>query len=451
MRCRTAPAATFAARSTTTAPHRPAAETTAHKADGCRPQLGMCPGRLQEQHAALCTTLERRMKSLALASLVLAASPAFAATLVGSGYSNPVFLGAPVGDSRLFIVERAGVIKVRDSLGAVSTLLDIRDTVESGSGERGLLGLAFDPGFASNGRFYVDYIDKTTLNTVVASYTATATDIKASARTIITVAQPPGRDNHKAGWIGFSSADPGHLYIATGDGGSGNDPDNNAQNLNSNLGKLLRITPNANGGYTAPADNPFVGVAGNDEIWAYGLRNPYRNSFDRQTGDLWIGDVGQNTREEVNFASAASGLGRGANYGWRALEGSGDNPGVPDAAPPGAVAPLFDYGRGNGDATVIGGYVYHGADASLNGKYVYGDFVSGRIWSYSGGTSTPLDSPFPAFRLSSFGEGGDGSLYAAGLDGNIYLLAAAVPEPAPALLLAMGVAAISLLTRRRRA
>jgi len=391
------------------------------------------------------------MKLLAIAGLALAAAGAApAATLIGSGFVQPVFLGAPVGDSRLFIVEKGGVIKVRDSLGGVSTALDITAKVDS-SGERGLLGLAFDPGFATNGRVYVDYIDKTTLSTVVASYTLTASDINASARTILTVAQPAGLSNHKAGWIGFNAVDPGNLYIATGDGGNSNDPGNNAQNLSSNLGKLLRVTPGADGGYTVPANNPFVGVAGNDEIWAYGLRNPYRNSFDRSTGDLWIGDVGQGAREEIDFASAAAGLGLGANYGWRVREGSIATPGISDPVPDNLTGPLFDYGRAAGDATVIGGYVYRGGgDASLDGKYVFGDYVSGRIWTLTGTTATELASPFGGSQLTSFGEGGDGSLYAVGINGNIYLLAAAVPEPAPALLLALGLAAGGLLTRRRR-
>jgi glucose/arabinose dehydrogenase len=386
---------------------------------------------------------------LASLSLLLAAGTAAAATQIGSGYTQPVFLTAPTGDSRLFVVEKGGLVKVQQG-GSVSTWLDISTQIDTG-GERGLLGLAFDPNFASNGRFYVDYIDKTTLNTVVASYTVNpsgAVDL-ASAKTILTVAQPAGRDNHKAGWIGFSAADPGHLYIATGDGGCANDPDNNAQNLNSNLGKLLRVTPRAEGGYDVPTDNPFVGTAGNDEIWAYGLRNPYRNSFDRQTGDLWIGDVGQGAREEVNFAAAAAGLGRGANYGWRVREGTIATPGISDPTPPNLTEPLFDYDRNVG-GTVIGGYVYRGADAGLNGKYVFGDFVTGDIWTYSGGTRTELDSPFAGFQLTSFGEGGDGSLYAVGIDGNIYLLAAAVPEPTSALLLALGLAAGGLLTRRRR-
>lgn len=393
------------------------------------------------------------MKSFLLAGLALAAAiPALAYTEVGSGYDQPVFLTAPTGDGRLFVVEKGGRIKVQQG-ASVSTWFDISGQVDT-SGERGLLGLAFDPGFSANGRFYVDYIDKTTLNTVVASYTVNASGgvDMGSARTIITVAQPAGRNNHKAGWIAFSAHDPGNLYIATGDGGSANDPDNNAQNLNSNLGKLLRITPQAGGGYTVPADNPFVGAAGNDEIWAYGLRNPYRNSFDRTTGDLWIGDVGQGAREEVDFAAAGSGLGRGANYGWRVREGSIATPGIGDPTPPNLTEPVFDYGHVDGANSIIGGYVYRGgADAGLNGKYVFGDFGSGQMWTLSGGTASPLASPFGAGTLTSFGEGGDGALYAVGIDGRIVLLAAAVPEPASAALLAAGVAALGLIIRRRRA
>ncbi|MCE4557121.1 PQQ-dependent sugar dehydrogenase [Roseateles cellulosilyticus] len=391
------------------------------------------------------------MKKLLLATLALAGTgPALAYTLVGQGYTEPVFLTAPSGDaSRLFIVEKGGVIKMQSG-GKVTPWLDISAQVNTDS-ERGLLGLAFDPNYATNGRFYVDYIDKTTLATVVASYTATSQGVdKASARTILTVPQTGGFSNHKAGWIGFSPKDPGQLYIATGDGGSVNDPNNNAQNLSSNLGKLLRITPGTDGGYTVPADNPFVGAAGNDEIWAYGLRNPYRNSFDRTTGDLWIGDVGQGQREEIDFASAASGLGRGANYGWRLREGTIATPGVGGARPPGAVDPIYDYGHTVGQS-VIGGYVYRGgADANLEGKYVFGDYVSGSIWALSGGSVTALDSPLNnTSGLSSFGEGGTGALYAIDIHGNIYLLAAAVPEPAPAALLAVGLMAYSLIRRRR--
>jgi glucose/arabinose dehydrogenase len=395
-----------------------------------------------------CTTLERRMRFLVTAGLALtAATTAPAATLVASGFQQPVFLASATGDSRLFVVEKTGRVKILGGDG--SAWLDLSTQVNT-DGERGLLGLTFDPQFKTNGRFYVDYIDKTTLNTVVASYTL-GTDGKpdaASAKTILTVAQTGGFSNHKGGWIGFSPTDPGQLYIATGDGGSANDPNNNAQNLNSNLGKLLRITPQAAGGYTVPTNNPFVGVAGNDEIWAYGLRNPYRDSFDRATGDLWIADVGQGAREEVDFASAASGLGRGANYGWRLREGTIATPGVGGAKPAGNVDPIHDYGRDLGGA-IIGGYVYRGGDASLQGKYVFGDYISGSIWALSGGTVTALDSPFGANQLTSFGEGSDGSLYALGINGRVYLLAAAVPEPAPAALLAVGLMAYSLIRRRR--
>jgi glucose/arabinose dehydrogenase len=382
--------------------------------------------------------------------VLLAAPPADAlqAVLVGSGYTQPLLVTAPIGDNRLFVVEKGGLIRVQDG-STVSTFLDLRPLVDS-SGERGLLGLAFDPAYASNGRFYVDYIDATTRNTVVAAYTVSTPGASVadagSARLVLTVPQPAGLSNHKAGWIGFSPADPGRLYIATGDGGGSNDPGNRAQNLADNLGKLLRVVPLPGGGYTVPADNPFAGaVAGNDEIWAYGLRNPFRNSFDRLTGDLWIGDVGQSLREEIDFAAAGSA--GGANYGWRAREGSIDNPAVGDAAPAGAVGPLFDYAHGTLGASVIGGHVYRGTgEPGLDGSYLFGDFVSGRIFSLRRSGNTAVDfvdrtaelgTPFGGSTLASFGEDGHGNLYAVGLNGNIFRVASAVPEPgAWALLLA---------------
>ena len=403
---------------------------------------------------------------LALAGLlgfsVMAAGPALAlqAVTVGSGYNTPVFVTAPAGDSRLFVVEKAGRIQVQQG-ATVSTFLDIRTLVDS-NGERGLLGLAFDPAYASNGRFYVNYIDRTTLHTVIAGYTAPVpaanTADPASAATILTVAQPAGLDNHKAGWIGFRHTDPGQLYIATGDGGSGNDPSGNAQNLDSNLGKMLRVTPQPGGGYTVPASNPFVGaIAGNDEIWAYGLRNPYRNSFDRSTGNLWIGDVGQNNREEINFETAATPGGR--NYGWRAREGTVDNPSVGDSAPAGAVDPLFDYAHGPLGRSVIGGVVYRGsAEVGLDGSYLFGDYVSGRIFSLreSGGVATDfsdltaaLGTPFAAFQLASFGEDGFGNVLAVGLNGNLVQIAA-VPEPGSALMWLLGIGALVAGKLRQR-
>ena len=381
--------------------------------------------------------------------------------LVGSGFSQPVALTAPAGDSRLFIVEKAGRIQVMAN-GASSTYLDISAQVDA-EGERGLLGLAFDPNFAANGRFYVNYIDRTTKNTVVAAYTAPSAAANAvdpaSAQPVISITQPAGLSNHKAGWIGFRPGDGNNLYIATGDGGGSNDPGNNAQNLSSNLGKMLRITPQAGGGYTVPSDNPFVGVAGNDEIWAYGLRNPYRNSFDRASGDFWIADVGQGLREELDFEAAGTGGGR--NYGWRAREGSIDNPSVSDPAPANATDPIYDYPHGDMGGTVIGGYVYRGTgEAGLDGTYFFGDFNSGKIFSLreTGGSvgsfmdrTAELGTPFGGFTLSAFGEDGVGNLYVMGLDGNVYRFAAAVPEPSTWASLALGLGLLGWRLRRRPA
>ena len=383
---------------------------------------------------------------------------ALSTVLIGSGFSEPVALAAPAGDSRLFIVEKAGRIQVMAN-GASSTYLDISGQVDA-TGERGLLGLAFDPDFASNGRFYVNYIDKTTKNTVVAAYTAPSaaanTADPGSAETIISITQPAGLSNHKAGWIGFRPGDGNNLYIATGDGGSANDPNGHAQNLGSNLGKMLRITPQAGGGYTIPAGNPFVGVAGNDEIWAYGLRNPYRNSFDRGTGDFWIADVGQGLREELDFEAAGTAGGR--NYGWRAREGSIDNPNVSDPAPANATDPIYDYAHGDMGGTVIGGYVYRGTgEAGLDGTYFFGDFNSGKIFSLreTGGAvgsfidrTAELGTPFGGFTLSAFGEDAAGNLYVMGLNGNVYRFAAAVPEPATWLTLAAGLGLMGAWRRR---
>ena len=403
------------------------------------------------------------MRALLTAGLALAAAVpnahALNTTLVGSGFSEPVALASPAGDSRLFIVEKAGRIQLLDN-GARSTYLDISAQVDT-DGERGLLGLAFDPNFAANGRFYVNYIDKATKNTVVAAYTAPSaasnTADAASAKTIISIAQPAGLSNHKAGWIGFRPGDGNNLYIATGDGGGGNDPNNNAQNLSSNLGKMLRITPQANGGYTIPASNPFVGVAGNDEIWAYGLRNPYRNSFDRATGDFYIADVGQGLREELDFEAAGTAGGR--NYGWRAREGSIDNPAVGDPAPANAIDPIYDYAHGAMGGTIIGGYVYRGTgEAGLDGTYFFGDFNSGKIFSLrqSGGAAgsfvdrtAELGAPFGGFTLSAFGEDSAGNLYVMGLGGDVYRFAVAVPEPATWASLGLGLGVVAWRMRRR--
>jgi glucose/arabinose dehydrogenase len=417
------------------------------------------------------------------AALVLYASAAAAAVeskLVASDLNAPLFVTAPVGDSRLFIVEKGGQIKIKAGDSVLPTpFLSIN---VSTAGEGGLLGLAFDPNFddpekAGYGTFYVDYIHPISGNTVVASYKVSANPNVAdlsTAKTILTVTQPQGRTNHKAGWIAFRPGEPDNLYIATGDGGSHDDPENRSQNLTDNLGKMLRVNVRADDfpsdagrNYGIPADNPFVGVgvAGNDEIWAYGLRNPYRDSFDRLTGDLYIADVGQDTREELDFERAD--FAGGANYGWRAQEGTISNPGVPDARPGNAVDPILDYERSVG-TTVIGGYVDRsGLLGDLEGAYLFGDYGSDQIWAirYEGSFISiaqamnvsdlfnPVVNPATGRRmitgLSSFGEDGFGRLYLVDIaSGTIYAM---VPEPATWAMLLAALLPAAWVARRHRA
>lgn len=406
------------------------------------------------------------IRAVLLGGLVLvcaSAAQAFSGQVVtASGLTQPLQLAAPTGDDRLFVVEKGGAIRML--IGGVvqaTPFLDISAQVAT-EGERGLLGLAFDPNYASNGRFYVNYIDKTTLNTVVARYTVGASGAAvadaASAQTIISIAQP-AFNNHKGGWIGFRPGDASNLYIGTGDGGSGNDPLGNAQNPNSLLGKMLRIDVSGSGaGYAVPTNNPFANTAGTrGEIWALGLRNPFRNSFDRATGNLLIADVGQSAREEINFEAATDGGGH--NYGWNIREGTIATPGVGGNAA-GLTDPVFDYAHlnagGLGDS-ITGGYVYRGPSiAGADGRYFFGDFVSNRIFSFAlgaGGTASDLREDTAAFiggtglsGIDSFGEDGFGRLYVLGINGTVVVL---VPEPSTYAVLALGLLAIGLIARRR--
>ena len=385
--------------------------------------------------------------------------------LVASGLSQPLFATAPLADGRLFVVELGGRIKVVQG-GVASTFFSL--PVATG-GEQGLLGLAFDPGYgnaasAGFGRFFVDYIDPTTLDTVVASYRRNATTgvaDPASRVEVLRIDQPNGRNNHKAGWIGFKPGDANNLYIATGDGGSSNDPENRAQNKGDLLGKMLRVDinrddftdPNIN--YGVPLNNPFVGQAGaRGEIYALGLRNPFRNSFDSATGNLWIADVGQGAREELDFISAASPGGQ--NFGWRQREGNIATPGISDPPTAGLTDPLLDYNRSFG-SSITGGYVVRDAASPLNGRYVFGDFISGRIFSIASDGSlqtmagaTELTALLDAGQggvignISSFGQGASGEFYIVDYAGKVVQV---VPEPATALLMLIGAAA--LWTRRR--
>ncbi len=341
--------------------------------------------------------------------------------LVLSGLDQPVFAtGAGDGSGRLFIVEQPGLILVvgPDGKLASSPFLDLRSKV-SCCGERGLLGLAFSPSYATDGRFFVDYTD-TAGNTVVARFTrrdATHGD-PASERVLLHVAQPYA--NHNGGMVAFGP--DGDLYVGMGDGGSGGDPQNNGQRLDTLLGKLLRIDVSG-AAYSVPATNPFVHRSGaRPEIFEYGLRNPWRYSFDRQTGDLFIGDVGQNLYEEVDAVRAGSP--GGLDFGWRVMEGDTCY-NATTCTRHGLTLPVYTYNHSFGCA-VVGGYVYRGTTyPALKGAYLFSDDCSGRIWGVD--ATTALRGPTSAkvllesgLTVSSFGQDDAGELYICDLSGKLY-------------------------------
>jgi len=384
-------------------------------------------------------------KSAALGALALAAASPSAlaqtlqATLFKSGFSQPVYLCSPPGDTtRQFVVEQGGKIRIiKNGTTLTTNFLNLGSAAGGGLGkistgsERGLLGLAFHPNYAQNGYFYVNYTAATSGATVIARYQVSPTNADVASTTelvLLTIAQP--FSNHNGGCIQFGL--DGKLYIATGDGGSANDPNNAAQNTSSLLGKMLRLDINLPAPYI-PADNPYVGAgAPLDEIWHIGLRNPFRFSFDRSTGDMYIGDVGQNAVEEIDFAPAG---GSGRNYGWRCMEGN-TSTGLSGCTPnsPALTAPLRDYTQASGGhCSAIGGYVYRGSTVcGLQGTYFYGDYCSSAIWSlrYVNGQvssftvrTTELEpAGTPTINsISSFGEDASGELYILDYsDGEIY-------------------------------
>lgn len=310
---------------------------------------------------------------------------------IASALEWPLYVTSAPGEPyHIYIVLKRGTILRHDIRTNTSTPFINLDSVvinPTGVGdERGLLGLAFDPAFQTNGRFYVNYYSNSN-TTVVARYTASGgIGSPGSGVTLLSFSQP--FTNHNGGWMGFSPRD-GFLYIASGDGGSGNDPLNSGQTLTTLLGKILRIDVNGNNGSTGnygnPPTNPFVGIGGEDEIWAWGLRNSWRCSFDRDNGAFYIGDVGQNAIEEINF-QANNSVG-GENYGWRCLEGNSVT-GLCGVVPPGTIPPFHTYGHGIG-ISVTGGYVYRGcAIPSLAGHYFYADYGTARIWTRSGASAT---------------------------------------------------------------
>ncbi len=353
---------------------------------------------------------------------------------IATGLARPVDIThAGDGSGRLFIVLQSGRIVIHDGSGVLPTpFLDISSLV-SCCRERGLLGLAFDPEYATNGLFYVNYTN-TSGDTVIARYAVSSNPDQANPDPegfVLTVTQP--YTNHNGGQIRFGL--DGYLYIAMGDGGGAGDPDNYAQNRGERLGKMLRIDVSGALPYTIPPDNPFVGDAGTlDEIWALGMRNPWRFSFDRVTGDLFIADVGQGAREEVSFQPGGSH--GGENYGWRRMEGSScfDPPSGCDSGS--LVLPIIEYGHGNGDCSITGGYRYRGqASPHLFGLYFYADFCTGRIWAATeqgDGSWTTEEVLDTANNFSTFGEDEDGELYIAHLHNTEGIVFRIVDEAAPA-------------------
>ena len=327
------------------------------------------------------------------------------------------------GDDRLFVTLRDGRIKIVVNGGTIAKpFLDIRSLVGTG-GEGGLLSVAFHPRYAQNGFFFVNYTDKN-IDTIIARYRVKPGSPNeadpASARVLLKIDQP--FSNHNGGLLKFGP--DGYLYIGMGDGGAANDPQCRAQRDDSLLGKMLRIDPRRSGGrpYSVPSSNPFVNRSGaRGEIYSYGLRNPWRFSFDRETGDLSIGDVGQNEIEEIDFVR--EGEGRGANFGWRPFEGRSRI--FPDEDAPGHVPPVIQTRHSDGYCSITGGYVVRDpAVPALRGQYVYSDFCDGRIRAARlspGRAANDRRAALPRVRsVSSFGEDAQGRVYVLSLDGPVY-------------------------------
>ncbi len=299
-------------------------------------------------------------------------------TLVTSAINAPVDI-KNAGDGRLFIVDRSGTIRIIDSTGAllIQPFLDISTKVVSG-GEQGLLGLAFDPNYKSNGFFYVNYTRHVDGATTISRFHSTSDANQgdgASEQILLTIYQP--FNNHNGGDINFGPDN--YLYIGMGDGGSEGDPGNRSQNLDTLLGKILRIdVSDTTVPYKIPADNPFVGKAGRDEIWDYGVHNPWRFSFDRQTGEIWIGDVGQDNYEEIDREAVHSG--RGINYGWHCYEGDSAYNLAGCGSKSNDSFLIYTYNHNDGSCAITGGYLYRGTQfPSFSGKYFFADYCIGQI------------------------------------------------------------------------
>ena len=358
---------------------------------------------------------------------LFATDPLVTLQRIAGSLESPVSI-THAGDSRLFITLQKGQVVIWDGTRILPTpFLDIRTIVLSG-GERGLLSIAFHPHYAENGFFFVNYTNMSGGHTVIARYQVSADPNRAdpaSAQQLLLIEQP--FSNHNGGQLQFGP--DGYLYIGMGDGGSGGDPGNRAQSLSTLLGKMLRIDVNGNP-YSVPPSNPFANnTAARPEIWSTGLRNPWRFSFDRATGDLWIADVGQGEWEEVDIQPATS-IG-GENYGWRLMEGTHCYNPSTNCNPGNLVLPVLEYDHSSGACSVTGGYVYRGASSPrLQGMYIYGDYCNGKIWGVSRTGSDPavirelLDT---SMLISSFGEDVNGELYVADHRGVVHRLVDAQP------------------------
>jgi glucose/arabinose dehydrogenase len=345
---------------------------------------------------------------------------------VASGLESPVDIQfADDGTARMFVVEQAGRIRIfQGAQLEAAPFLDITDRVDSNGDEQGLLGLAFHMQYAKTGLFFVNYTDHHHHN-VIARFRVSSDPDRAdptSEKTLISIDDP--FPNHNGGVLAFGP--DGYLYAGLGDGGSSGDPFGNGQNTNTLLGKILRVDVDGGDPYAIPADNPFANGGGSPEVWAYGLRNPWRLSFDRSTGDLFIADVGQNLWEEVDFLPAGSSP--GTNLGWNYREGKHSYSGAP---PPSLqlTDPVAEYSHGEGGCAVTGGHVYRGAMREWQGIYLYGDYCSGEIWGLMHQAGAAPDAGWQSrllfetgANITTFGEDPNGEVYFASRGGSIYRL-----------------------------
>jgi len=332
--------------------------------------------------------------------------------LLTSGLNRPVDIQpANDGSGRLFIIEKAGYIRVYENGQLLDApFLDITDRVSTSGNEMGLLGLAFSPDYEQNGFFYVNYTGNDG-NTRISRFHASGNSADNNSESVLLVIKQPYK-NHNGGALAFGP--DGYLYAGLGDGGSAGDPNKNGQNTTVLLGKILRLDVSNGDKYSIPSDNPF-----GNEVWAYGLRNPWRISFDRATGDLWIGDVGQDKWEEIDYLSAGSQ--GGANFGWSIMEGNHNYDGEPQS---GMLLPVAEYSHAEGGCSVTGGYVYRGIMPEWDGIYLYGDYCSGKVWALilSDGQWQSQVMFETGVTITSFGQDESGEIYLASDNGNIYHL-----------------------------